>query len=43
MEYLIINGRISVDISNCNKIELEAIIQCLESNNCDVQFKRIVL
>lgn len=43
MEYLIINGKIRVDISNCNKIELASIIQCLESNNYDVQFKRVVL
>ena len=43
MEYLIINGKIKIDISNFNKIELEAIIKCLESNNYDVQFKRVVV
>ena len=43
MIYLIINGKIRVDVSNCNKTELEAIIKCLESNNYDVQFKRVVL
>ena len=43
MEYLIINGKIRVDISNCNKIELESIIHCLETSNYDIQFKRVVL
>lgn len=43
MEYLIINGKIRIDISNCNKTELDSIIKCLESNNYDVQFKRVVL
>ncbi len=43
MEYLIINGKIRVDRSNCNKIELETIIKHLESNNYDIQFKRVVL
>lgn len=43
MEYLIINGKIRVDISNCNKIELESIIKCLKSNDYGIQFKRIVL
>ena len=43
MEYLFINGKIRVDISNCNKMELASIISCLEANNYDVQFKRVVL
>lgn len=43
MEYLIINGKIRVNISNCNKIELESSIKCLESNDYDIQFKRVVL
>ena len=43
MIYLLVNNKIRVDISNCNKIELESITQCLESNNYDVQFKRVVL
>ena len=43
MTYLLVNNKIRVDISNCNKIELESIIKCLESNNYDVQFKRVVL
>lgn len=43
MEYLIVNGKIKIDISNCNKTELDSIIKCLESNNYDIQFKRVVL
>ena len=43
MEYLIVNGKIKIDISNCNKTELDSIIKCLESNDYDIQFKRIVL
>ena len=43
MEYLIINGKIRIDISNYNKIELKSIIKCLESNDYDIQFKRVVL
>ena len=43
MGYLIINGKTRIDISNCNKTELEVIIKCLESNNYDVQFKRVIL
>lgn len=43
MEYLIINNKVKIDVSNCNKIELISIIKHLESNNYDIQFKRIVL
>lgn len=43
MEYLIINEKIGIDISNCNKIELDSIIKCLEANDYDIQFKRVVL
>ena len=43
MEYLIINEKIKIDISNYNKTKLKSIIKFLESNNYDIQFKRIVL
>ena len=43
MEYLIVNGKIRINISNCNKTELDSIIKCLELNKYDVQLKRIVL
>lgn len=43
MAYLIVNGKIRIDISNCNKTELDSIIKCLELNKYDVQFKRVVV
>lgn len=42
MIYLLINQCCKIDVSNCTKTELTTIITMLESNNNDIQLKRIV-